>query len=302
MNQSKKSVSNLLDKAYGRLIYKQGGKHGRVLHQASTTYYKRIFKGGNNRNKMNYRVFSQNLTKAKIDILADIKKNPDYEIYHEDIKVLLNSLHQDIRRVAKMQSKNNYAIVIPKNIEIEFFGGEASFEVEEVGKIGGLKINARVDCLIEINSEKFIIREFKSYELNKEHEMSNINSKNHREFMQTCLYGIIFEKARHQKCGAIQLVYFPNKVVSYNFTDDLRETAMKFAMKTAFEGFNGITFEFTSEFDDDHEERRIDRKIRASNERVERNKRYYNKRGRWPKPTKRVDKEGNPVPGIRHFK
>ena len=206
MNQSKKSVSELLDKAYGTVTYKQGGKRGRVLHQGSTTYYKRIFKGGNKRNKMNYRVFSQNLTKQKIDILIDIKRNPDYEIYHEDIKVLLNSIHQDIRRVAKMQSKKNYGNVIPKEIENEFFGGEASFEVEEVGKIGGLKISARVDCLIDLSSEKFIIREFKSYDSNKDDDLHKTNSKNHREFMQTCLYGIIFETARHQKCGAVQLV------------------------------------------------------------------------------------------------
>ena len=49
--------------------------------------------------------------------------------------MLLNCLHQIIRRVAKIHSKNKYGIIIPKEIEIEFFGGEAAFEVEEVGKV-----------------------------------------------------------------------------------------------------------------------------------------------------------------------
>jgi len=254
MEKSKKSVSKLLNKVYRTRLNNQGGKRGRVLHYARSNYLKRIFKTADKRNKMNYRVFSQRLTKEKVDILVDNRKNADYEIYQEDIKVLLNVLHQDIRQIAKTQCKSNYGIVIPEEIEIEFFGGEPSFEVEEVGKIGGLKINARVDCLIELDSEKFIVREFKSYELNNNDDPSNLDSKNHREFMQTCLYGTIFEKARHQKCEAVQLVYFPNKIVSYSFTDELRETAIKFAMNTAFEGFNGITFEFNSEDDDDHDD------------------------------------------------
>lgn len=254
MEKSKKSVSKLLNKVYGNRLNNQGGKRGRVLHFARNNYLKRIFKTADKRNKMNYRVFSQRLTKEKVDILIDNKKYADYEIYQEDIKVLLNVLHQDIRQIAKTQGKSNYGIVIPEEIEIEFFGGEPSFEVEEVGKIGGLKINARVDCLIELDSEKFIVREFKSYELNNDDDPSNLDAKNHREFMQTCLYGTFFEKARHQKCEAVQLVYFPNKIVSYSFTDELRETAIKFAMNTAFEGFNGITFEFTSEDDDDHDD------------------------------------------------
>ena len=28
--------------------------------------------------------------------------------------------------------------------------------------------------------------------------------------MQICLYGIIFEKVRYQKCEVVQIVYFPN--------------------------------------------------------------------------------------------
>ncbi len=254
MEKSKRSVSKLLNKVYGKRLNNQGGKRGRVLHFTRNNYLKRIFKTADKRNKMNYRVFSQRLTKEKVDILLDNKKNADYEIYQEDIKVLLNALHQDIRQIAKRQCKSNYGIVIPEEIEIEFFGGEPSFEVEEVGKIGGLKINARVDCLIELDSEKFIIREFKSYKLNNDENPNNLDSKNHREFMQTCLYGTLFEKARHQNCLAVQLVYFPNNIVSYNFTDELRGTAIKFAMNTAFEGFDGITFEFTSENDDNHDD------------------------------------------------
>jgi len=253
----KKSVSKLLDKAYGhkKLVYL--GRRGIVIHEAYSKYFKKIFKTSDRRNKQNYRVFSEKLTKAKVDVLTNIKMNSDYEIYHEDIKVLLNTLHKDIRNIGKGQAKQNYNIIVPQEIEIELFGGEVSFEIETVGKIGGLQIPAQADCLIEIDRENFIVRDFKSYERDIEDDPMNPESQHYRAFMQVCLYAIIFEKARRQKCIDIELSYFPNKIVSYNFTGDLREKAKKFVMDTAFEGFEGLNFQFPSE-DNDHPEEDIE--------------------------------------------
>ncbi len=258
MEKRKKSVSDLLDKSFGKIEPYYRGTRGKVIHEAYSKYYKKIFKTADRNNKLNYRVFSERLTKAKSDVLADIKMNPDYEIYYEDGKVLLNTLHKEIRQVGKALAKKNYNIIIPKEIEISVFSGEASFETETVGKIGGLQISARVDCLIEIDSDTFIIRDFKSYERDNEDEPMNPESKDHRAFMQVCLYAIIFEKELYQKCKAIELAYFPNDIVSYNFTEELKEAAKKFAIDTAFEGFEGITFNLS---DDDEEKNSVNRNI-----------------------------------------
>ncbi len=257
MEKEKKSVSRLLDKAYGGINSFYGGKRGIVIHEAYSKYCKKIFKTADRDNKLNYRVFSQRLTKAKCDVLAAIKMNSDYDLYYEDVKVLLNALHKEIRQVGKALARENFNIIIPKEIEIELFGGETSFEVEAVGKIGGFKIPAQADCLIETDQEAFIVRDFKSYEREKGDDPMSPESQHHRAFMQVCLYAIIFEKVRHQRCRAIQLVYVPNKIISYDFTDDLREAAKKFAMDTAFEGFEGISFQFSSKDNvdsDDHVE------------------------------------------------
>ncbi|MFW9876202.1 MAG: hypothetical protein ACFFG0_24125, partial [Candidatus Thorarchaeota archaeon] len=64
-------------------------------------------------------------------------------------------------------------------------------------------------------------------------------------------------KDRRQKCDAIQLAYSPYNVVSYEFTDELREAAKKFAMDTAFEGFEGVIFQFSSE-DDKSQDDQVD--------------------------------------------
>ncbi|MFX1569441.1 MAG: ATP-binding protein [Promethearchaeota archaeon] len=243
VEKEKKSVSNLLDKQYGKINY--SGRRGRAIHEAYSKYYKKIFKTPDRNRKLNYRVFSERLTKAKADILVNIKMNSDFELYHEDVKVLLNSLHKEIRKVAKQLAKENYCIIVPKDIEIELFGGESSFEVEAIGKIGGLEIPAQLDCLIEIDSENFIVRDFKSYDRENEDDPMNPKSQHHRAFMQVCLYAIIFEKFRYQRCKTIQLAYFPNKIISYDFTDELKEVAKRFAMDTAFDGFEGINFQFS---------------------------------------------------------
>ncbi|KKL08223.1 hypothetical protein LCGC14_2578020, partial [marine sediment metagenome] len=249
MEKEKKSVSSLLNKAYGtmRPIYGGHGKRGRVLHDAYSKFYKKVFKTANRSVKTNYRVFSQRVTEAKLEVLSDIKKSPEYELYFEDGKVLLNYLQKEILQKGKTLAKENFNIVVPEEIEIELFGGIVSFELDTVGKIGGLNIPAQVDCLIEIDSNKFIVRDFKSYERDIEDDPKNLESQHHRAFMQVCLYAIIFEKTRHQKCEAIQLAYFPNKIILYDFTEDLREQAKKFAIETAFEGFEGISFQFSPE-------------------------------------------------------
>jgi hypothetical protein len=59
----------------------------------------------------------------------------------------------------------------------------------------------------------------------------------------------------------------------------------------------------SEKFDADHDARRTARKIAASNKRVERNEKSYNKKGRAPKDaTARLDPEGNRLPGKRHIK
>ncbi len=247
LEKNKKSVSNLLDKAFGEISPNYTKIRGKIIHKAYSNYYRKIFKTSDRNNKINNRVFSQRIYKAKMDELAEIKKNLDYEIFHEDVKVLLNTLQNEIRQAGKILAKKNNGIVVPKEIEINLFDGEASFEVEAIGRFGGFKIPARVDCLIENNSDSFVVRDFKSCERNNEDDPTNPESQHHRSFMQVCLYAIIFERVRHQKCELIQLEYFPNKIVSYEFTQELKETAKKFAIETAFDGFEGITFQFQSE-------------------------------------------------------
>ncbi len=240
----KPTVSNLLNKKYGKIMLHNEGERGIVLHESRSQFLNQVFKTSDRSNKTNIRIFSQRVTKAVNDKLSNIRISDQYILYHEDAKILLNILKKEILHIAKQHSKQNYGIIIPREIETDFFGGEPSLEYKGEGRIGGIKVNGRIDNLIEINSNHFIAQDFKSYEYELNIDPLDSESKDHRNFMQLCLYAIIFEEARNQKCKSIQLVYFPNKVIKYEFTEELRKKAIEFAKDTAFEGYEDVSLDF----------------------------------------------------------
>ena len=108
MEKNRKSVSYLLDKAFGEKIQQGEGKRGNIMHEAYARFLKNIFKTASRYNKTSYIIFSQRLTKVKTDILADIRKNSDSELYHEDVKILLNAMLNSIRGVAKISFEQRF--------------------------------------------------------------------------------------------------------------------------------------------------------------------------------------------------
>ena len=103
--ENRKSVSNLIAKSYGSIYPYDGGKRGRVLHETWAKFYVNALKISTCRNKINYSVFSQHVTKVINDILSEIRKNADYELYYEDAKVLLKALQKELIFIAKAQAK-----------------------------------------------------------------------------------------------------------------------------------------------------------------------------------------------------
>ena len=211
------------------------------------------------------------------NILSNIRKNLEYNLYFEDVKILLNTLKREILQIAKNHSKQNNFIVIPREIEEKVFGGYLFLEYEGKGKIGGLTISGACDDLIEKDSGKFIIRDFKSFEYNDSNndDPLKLDSKYHKQFMQICIYGIIFEQERNQLCESIDLIFFPNKAISYEFTEELRKKAIEFVKENTFEGFEGITFDFnpgTEEENSNTKEELIEEVKPANNNQPEINK------------------------------
>ena len=250
-NKYYKSVSKLLDRKFVTKSHTQKRRRGKIYHETFSRFNKKIFKTPDRSRKINYRVYSQRITKAYNDILLDFQRESGYELYYEDIKILLNSHRKKVIYTAKGQAKQNNYIIIPEEVERALFNGVVEFESEAVGKIGGFNIPARADIYIERDANNFVLRDFKSYILENGDDPSNPNSKLYKDFMQVCLYGIIFEQDRSKRCNAVELMYFPDKVLNYQFTDELRELTLKFAMDTAFEGFENISFQFHQDDNDD---------------------------------------------------
>lgn len=254
MEKGYKTVSNLLDRGFGDLRDNQGKLRGRILHEVIRKFYTMTLKTADRRNKMNYRDYSQRIRKAKVDILSEIEMNEKSKIYRSDVQFLLDALENEIRLIGKPLAKDHYNIITPEEIEKALLGGEAYFEEVETEQIGGLSIRARHDCLIELDNENFIVRDFKSCERDLEEDPIKPDSKYHRHFMQVCLYAIIFEKARTQTCKAVQIQYFPKDIINYHFTEELRRMAEKFALDSAFEGFKGISLNLEDEVNDSKED------------------------------------------------
>ncbi|MBN1803421.1 MAG: DUF87 domain-containing protein [Candidatus Lokiarchaeota archaeon] len=245
----------MLDKGYGRRALKLGGVKGRVLHEAQARYYRQVFKRPERRSKLSQRVFSKWLTEEKVNVLADLEKSPDSALYHEDAKLLLEAALKAIRYASKRIAAKNGGVVVPEDVEREAFGGELWIEEGTTGKIGGIKISGRTDYLIELDLASFVVRDFKSFGKGDVADPTDPESPLHREFMQACLYAVLFEKSRRQACVAIQVQYFPCEIVSHEFTTELRQRAMKYAKDQAFEGYDGVSFNYSPsdgpESDDD---------------------------------------------------
>ena len=192
-------------------------KRGKVLHNIRAHFLQEALKTGY-RNKISYTIFCQRIREIYNKILAEIRSNNSINYLYRDANILLKALMKDITTKAKEIARSNNWNLTPQKVEKELFGGIISFEQEESMEIDGTIINARVDDFIELGSGNFIVREFKSYQLDG--EIPDISeSAYYKDFIQVCLYAFILEETRSQSCSFIELVYYPNKVLRYEFSE-----------------------------------------------------------------------------------
>ncbi|MFX1570114.1 MAG: helicase HerA domain-containing protein [Promethearchaeota archaeon] len=222
-----KSVSRTLDKGYGKKIYSSiGTRRGNLLHHIKARFFKEVLKTGANA-RVSHTILNQRTREVRNKILAEVRNNKKLNMYYKDVNTLLKILYQQIVELAKNYAKENNWSVIPIELEKQLFGGIISFEQEEIGVIEGAKISARIDEMVLTDDERLIVREFKSYPFEGE-DPSNPESKYYRDLIQACIYGIILEENTGMQCQKVVLIYFPNKIIEYDFTDKLKVAAIDF--------------------------------------------------------------------------
>ena len=237
------SVSDMLKRGYGKKIYSPiSTRRGRVLHYIGKRFKMEVLKIGANI-RVSHTILSQRASEARNKILAEVRNSDKLRIYYKDVNTLLKVLYCQIIEVAKKYAKEHNWSVVPIELESQLFGGIVSFEQEEIGIIEGATISARIDEMVLTDDECLIVRDFKSYPLDGE-DPSDPDSSYHRDFIQVLLYGIILEENTGLRCKKVVLIYFPNKVLEYNFSDEFKAEALSFVRE---HGIEALQFQVVSD-------------------------------------------------------
>ena len=233
----------MLNRGYGKKIYSPiRTRRGRVLHYISKRFKMEALKTGSNI-RVSHTILSQRAREARNKILAEVRNNDKLRIYYKDVNTLLKVLYCQIIEAAKKYAKEHNWSVVPIELESQLFGGFVSFEQEEVGIIEGATISARIDEMVLTDDECLNVRDFKSYPLDGE-DPSDPDSTYYRDFIQILLYGIILEENTGLRCKKVVLIYFPNKVLEYDFSDEFKVVALSFVRE---HGIEALQFQVVSD-------------------------------------------------------
>ena len=238
------TVSKIIDKKFKNKGFPKGTRtyvtrstrRGKVLHQVRECWFRETLKTGS-RIQINHTILLQRAQESRNRISEEIRNNEQLKIYTRDVGTLLKHLYNTLASITKNYAKKHNWSIIPQEIELVMFGGYVSFEQKESGIIDGTKVYAHIDDLVEKESENLIVREFKSYSLDGE-DPSNHESNYHKDFVQACIYATILEENSGRKCDSIELVYYPNEILSYDFTNDLKNHALKFVREHSFDALD----------------------------------------------------------------
>lgn len=233
----------MINRGYGKKIFSPiKTRRGRVLHYVRKRFKMEVLKTGANI-RVNHTILSQRAHESYNKILAEVRNNDKLRVYYKDVNTLLKLLYRKIVNAAKKYAKEHNWSVVPLELENQLFGGIASFEQEEIGIIEGATISARIDEMVLTDDKCLIVRDFKSYPLDGE-DPSDPDSTYHRDFIQVLLYGIILEENTGLQCKKVALIYFPNKVLEYEFSNEFKAEALSFVRE---HGIEALQFQVVSD-------------------------------------------------------